>query len=125
MLQEKSRGGYEETIRFCDYWTTHFLESLYFQELNEEEKWFTSYIILNFVESMFIYFNLPPNKWSKDSLEKWCFVILPQKVSASENFFKAIPPVLTKFFSFLQNEGVIINDLNLKLGLFLLKEKLK
>ena len=125
MLNEKSSGRYEDTIKFCDYWTIQFLKSEYCKELNEEEIWLCPYIILNFVESMYIYFNLTPKEWCKDPLEKWCFSILPNKVYASKSFFNAIPTVLIKFFSFLHDEGVIINDLNLKLGLFLLKEKLK
>ena len=125
MLNEKSSGRYEDTIKFCDYWTIQFLKSEYCKELNEEEMWLCPYIILNFVESMYSYFNLTPNEWCKDPLEEWCFTILPKKVFASKSFFNAIPPVLIKFFSFLHDEGVIINDLNLKMGLFLLKEKLK
>ena len=48
-----------------------------------------------------------------------------QKISDIESFFNAINPVLSKLFSFLHDKQVITNDLNLKMGLFLLKEKLK
>lgn len=125
MPNEKSGGRYEDTIRFCDDWTIQFLSSQYCKNLDEEQQWLCPYIILNFVESMYIYFNLIPKEWNKTALEQWCFSILPKKVYASESFFDAIPPVLTKFFSFLHEKQVITNDLNLKMGLFLLKEKLK
>ncbi len=125
MPDEKSVGRYEETIKFCDDWTMQFLSSQYCKNLDEEQQWLCPYIILNFVESMYIYFDLTPKEWNKKDLEQWCFSILPNKVYASESFFDAIPPVLTKFFSFLHEKQVITNDLNLKMGLFLLKEKLK
>jgi len=125
MPEDKTSGRYEETINFCDDWTIQFLSSQYCTELDEEQQWLCPYIILNFVESMYIYFNLTPKEWNKKALEQWCLTILPNKVYASESFFEAIPPVLTKFFSFLHDKQVITNDLNLKMGLFLLKKKLK
>jgi len=124
-MEKKSSGRFEETINFCDDWTIQFLSSQYCKDLDEEQQWLCPYIILNFVESMYIYFNLTPKEWNKTALEQWCLSILPKKVYASESFFKAIPPILTKFFSFLHEKKVITNDLNLKMGLFLLKEKLK
>ena len=125
MPEDKTSGRYEETINFCDDWTIQFLSSQYCTELDEEQQWLCPYIILNFVECMYIYFDLTPKEWNKKALERWCFSILPNKVYASESFFEAIPPVLTKFFSFLHEKQVITNDLNLKMGLFLLKDKLK
>ena len=125
MLDDKISGRYEETIKFCDDWTLQFLSSQYCKDLDEEEQWLCPYIILNFVESMYIYFNLTPKEWNKTALEQWCLSILPKKVYASDSFFNAINPVLSKFFSFLHDKQVIINDLNLKMGLFLLKERLK
>lgn len=125
MPDNKTISRYEETIKFCDDWTLHFQSSQYCKDLDEEQQWLCPYIILNFVECMYIYFDLIPKEWNKKALEQWCFSILPNKVYASESFFEAIPPVLTKFFSFLHEKQVITNDLNLKMGLFLLKEKLK
>lgn len=125
MPDDKTSGRYEETFKFCDDWTIKFLNSPYCKDLDEEQRWLCPYIVLNFVESMYIYFNLIPKEWNKETLEKWCFSILPNKVYANESFFDAISPVLTKFFSFLHDKQVITNDLNLKMGLFLLKDKLK
>ena len=125
MPDDKTSSRYEETIKFCDDWTKQFLTSQYYEDLDEEQQWLCPYIILNFVECMYIYFHLTPKEWNKEALEQWCLSILPKKVYASESFFNAIPPVLTKFFSFLHDKQVIANDLNLKMGLFLLKEKLK
>ena len=125
MPDDKTSGRYEETIKFCDDWTIKFLNSPYCKDFDEEQRWLCPYIILNFVESMYIYFDLIPKEWNKEALEQWCFSILPNKVYANESFFDAISPVLTKFFSFLHDKQVITNDLNLNMGLFLLKDKLK
>ncbi len=125
MLQEKSREKFEDVIKFCDHWTIQFLNSEYTKDLDDEQLWLCPYIILNFVENMYVYFNLAPKEWNKKALEEWCMFILPKKVSASNSFFNAIPPILSKFFSFLHDERVIMNDLNLKMGLFIVKEKIK
>jgi hypothetical protein len=124
MLQEKSRENLEEIIKFCDYWTIQFLNSKYSKELDEEQLWQCPYILLNFVENMYIYYNLTPKEWNKEALEEWFIFILPKKVSVHKSFFKAIPPILSKYFSFLRDNRVIKNDLNLKMGLFKIKEKI-
>jgi len=124
MLPEKSREKLDEVIKFCDYWTIQFLNSKYSKDLDEEQLWHCPYIILNFVENMYIYFDLTPKEWNNEALEEWFIFILLKKVSASKSFFKAIPPILSKFFSFLRDNRVIKNDLNLKMGLFTVKEKI-
>ncbi|TFG07503.1 MAG: hypothetical protein EU539_04830 [Promethearchaeota archaeon] len=124
MLHEETNVKYKEIIRFCDYWTMQFLNSNHAEELNEEQRWFFPCIVLNFVESMHVYFGLTPKEWSKEYLEKWYFSILPNKVHGSKSFYDAIEPVLSKFFSFIHENGIMINDLSLKMGLFLLKKKL-
>jgi len=125
MLQEKSRDSLKDIIKLCDYWTIQFLNSKYSKEFDEEQFFHCPYIILNFMENMYVYFSLTPKEWNKEALEEWFIFILPKKVSVNKSFFKIIPPILSKFFSFLQDNQIIKNDLNLKMGLFKVKEKIK
>jgi hypothetical protein len=124
LLQEKPREDLEKVIKLCDYWTIQFLNSKYCKELDEEQLWQCPYIILNFIESMCIHFDLTPNEWNKEALEEWFIFILPKKVSVDKSFFRAIPPILSKFFSFLYDNRVIKNDINLKMGLFTIKQRI-
>jgi len=107
----------DDIVRVCDDWLVEFLNSDYAKLLTSEQMWESTYIIPSFVESMYKYYHLIPAEWSEQALENYCLYILPAKASADESFFKAIVPVMFKFFAFLDNKNVIENTLELMLKL--------
>jgi len=107
----------EDIVRVCDDWLVEFLNSDYAKLLTAEQMWESTYMIPSFVESMYKYYDLIPADWSEEALENYCLYILPAKASADEAFFKAITPVLFKFFAFLDDKNVIQNALELMLKL--------
>ena len=107
----------EDIVRVCDDWLVEFLNSDYAKLLNAEQMWESTYMIPSFVECMYKYYNLIPADWSEEALENFCLYILPAKASADESFFKAITPVMFKFFAFLDDKNVIKNALELMLKL--------
>ena len=107
----------EDIIRVCDDWLIEFLNSDYSKLLTAEHMWEATYVIPSFVESMYKYYNLIPAEWTEEALENFCLYILPVKASADDSFFKAITPVMFKFFAFLDDKNVIKNALELMLKL--------
>ncbi len=107
----------EDIVRVCDDWLIEFLNSEHAKLLTTEQLWESTYLIPSFVENMYKYYNLIPGEWNEEALENFCLFILPAKASADESFFKAITPVLFKFFAFLDDRNVIQNTLELMLKL--------
>jgi hypothetical protein len=62
---------------------------------------------------MYSYHGLSPEEWDEDELEECCLDILPRKISADESYFKSIAPVLSAFFAFVEEKGLLRNGLNL------------
>lgn len=73
--------------------------------LTQAEQEESSFIIEVFAEMMFNYFELEPSNWNPKALEECCLDLLPRKVSAGNEFYDAVEPVLTAFFNFLQEIG--------------------
>ena len=107
----------EDIVRVCDDWLVEFLNSDQAKLFTAEQMWESTYMIPSFVESMYKYYNLIPGEWSEEALENYCLYILPAKASADESFFRAITPVMFKFFNFLDDKNVIQNALELMLKL--------
>ncbi len=114
----------EDIIRVCDDWLIEFLNSEHAKLLTTEQLWESMYLIPSFVESMYKYYNLIPGKWNEEALENFCLFILPAKASADESFFKAITPVLFKFFAFLDDRNVLQNTLELMLKIRDIEEEI-
>ena len=114
----------EDIVRVCDDWLVEFLNSDYAKLLTAEQMWESTYMIPSFVESMYKYYSLIPADWSEEALENYCLYILPAKASADESFFKAITPILFKFFAFLDDKNVIQNALELMLKLRDIKDEI-
>ena len=55
------------------------------------------------------YLAIAPSEWYCGAVEECCTEILPRKVSAEISFFEAIAPVLSAFFTFLEDQSLLGN----------------
>ena len=102
----------EELENICDKvnnWGIEFSKSKYYEELTEEQKRHSEGIVMFFTEYMYNYNLLLPEEWDEDSTEECCLYLLPRKVSAEIAFFKAVSPVLSAFFNFLEEKKYLKN----------------
>ena len=108
MMEEYSDEKLEEILDKVYEWYVKFSKSRYFEELTEEQKQESESVIMCVTEFMYSYHGLPPDQWDEDTLEECCLYTLPRKVTAEDSFFESIAPVLSAFFTFL-NENNILN----------------
>lgn len=85
-------------------WIGIFIMSEEISSLNEEEEIYSSYIISSFAEYMYFYLGKSPKTWDVEDLKYVCLSLLPRHFCARMDIFEAIGPVLSSFFSFLENE---------------------
>src|SRR5206468_2534685 len=50
---------------------------------------------------------IAPHEWDCAAVQECCTEILPRKVSAETSFFEAIAPVLSAFFTFLEDQSLL------------------
>jgi hypothetical protein len=98
-----------QILKKSNKWTEEFLNSKYSKDLPIEEKNESGFIIECFFEYLYTYFLKTPKQIDVAYLEEICLYLFPKNVSAEELFFKAMIPILTNFFIFLENKGIIYN----------------
>jgi len=81
--------------------------------LTEEQRDESGFITDVFAEAMYNYYLQTPGEWKNSALEEVCLDVMPRKVSAGAEFFSNVQPVLTAFFAFLQQHGIITNGTTL------------
>ena len=79
------------------------------QALTSEQREESGFITEVFAELMYSYHLQGPREWRVTALEEICLDVMPRKVSAGDEFYANVQPVLTAFFDFLQQQGVISN----------------
>jgi hypothetical protein len=90
-----------------------FSESEYYGRLTDEQKMESEFVVMSFVEYMYTYHDLKPLEWDEKGVEDCCLYTLPRKISAGESYFKAVAPVLSAFFDFLGEKGLLSNAADL------------
>jgi hypothetical protein len=117
---EYSEKYLEKLLDRTEKLTESFLKSEYSKNLNTKELEFTNGIIIEFTEAMYAYHLQNIENWTPYALECTCLDIFPRKVCAITDYFKATYPVLTVYFSYLNNRGVLTMDqtTNLKMKLY-------
>ena len=124
MMEEYSEKKLEEILNRVYKWSIEFSKSRFFRKLTEVEKREAEFIITSFAEYMYVYHGLPPEKWNEKALEECCLYTLPRKISAGESYFKSISPVLSAFFTFLDEKNLLKNALKLKRKVRKIRERI-
>ena len=109
MVEEYSDEKLEEILDRVYEWGVEFSRSKYFEELTEEQKQESEFVVMSFTEYMYSYHGLSPEEWDEDGLKECCLYTLPRKVTADESYFESIAPVLSVFFAFLSEKNLLKN----------------
>jgi hypothetical protein len=113
MVEEYSEEEKEKILNKVYEWGVAFSESKYFEELTEEQKRESEFVVMSFTEYMYSYEGLSPEEWDEEGLEDCCLYTLPGKISAGNSYFRSIAPVLSAFFSFVEEKRLLRNASNL------------
>jgi uncharacterized protein YecA (UPF0149 family) len=92
-------------------WVAEFSKSKHFDQLSEDQKQESEFILNTFAEYMYSYHSSSPEGWDEGDLEECCLETLPRKISADDAYFKSIAPVLSAFFAFAQEKKLLKNAL--------------
>jgi len=99
----------EEILERAYAWGAEWSQTPAFEALSTEEKDEAEYVTQSFAEYMYTYHDVTPEEWNVQDMEACCLETLPRKISADENYFRAIAPVLASFFRFLGETGRLCN----------------
>jgi hypothetical protein len=111
MEEEHSEDDLDKIRDTVSTWGVAFSESTYFEDLTEEQKRESEFIILSFTDYMYTHHGLSPEEWDDEDseLEECCLYTLPQTITADKSYFRSIAPVLSAFFSFVKEQGLLRN----------------
>jgi hypothetical protein len=109
MVEEYSDDEFNETLHKINKWGIAFSESKYFENLTDEQKQESEFVLMSFADYMYSYHGLLPEEWNETELEECCLDTLPRKITADESYYRSIAPVLSAFFNFLGKEGLLKN----------------
>ncbi|WIV65886.1 hypothetical protein [Natrialbaceae archaeon AArc-T1-2] len=101
--------SFEDVRATVGEWGVEFDASAYAGRLSDEEWEQSDLIVTTFTELAYEYEDSPPAAWNVDVLERVCTELYPAKISAGEEFFANVAPVLEAFFAFLDDRGYLEN----------------
>jgi hypothetical protein len=87
-------------------WGEGFCASSFFKNLSDEERQKFEDIAFFFTEMMFNCLGFTPQQWDEGSMEECCVYLFPEKISEGPEFFRCIVPVLSAFFSYLEEQNL-------------------
>ncbi len=109
-MDEYSDDVLEKCVeRAIAYWKD-FARSDYFSRLTEREKEKSRSIVESFADKMYSYHLATVEKWNVPDMEDVCIDVIPRKMTAEDEFFEAIGPVLSAYFQYLGTRGGILPD---------------
>src|SRR6266487_977703 len=109
MSDEYSEKQLSEILATVDEWSEAFAKSPEFARLSDSQRRKARAITEFFARYTYEYLLLSPCEWDCAAVEECCTEILPRKMSAGPSFFEAIAPVLSAFFTFLEDQSLLGN----------------
>ncbi len=109
MSDEYSEDQLRAVLATADEWYEAFAKGPAFARLNDSHQRKAGAITEFFARYAYEYLGLSPRKWDRGAVVECCTEILPRKVSAEVSYFEAVAPVLSAFFSFLEDESLLPN----------------
>jgi len=85
-------------------WGAGFSKSPYYRNMSAQEREESAFMIEVFTELMRIYYHQNPHQWDADHVKECCVFQYPRKIAAEPEHFRCIVPVLTAFFSYLDEK---------------------
>src|SRR6266571_340545 len=109
MSHEYSEKQLDAILATVGAWSDAFAQSPEFGRLSGSQQRKASAITEFFTKYTYEYLLLSPCEWDCAAVEESCTEILARKVSAERSFFEAIAPVLSAFFTFLEDQSLLRN----------------
>src|SRR5437870_5160176 len=109
MSDDYSEEQLSAILATVDAWFEAFAKSPEFARLSDSQRRKAGAITEFFAKYTYEYLAIAPNEWNCAAVEECCTEILPRKVSAGPSFFEAIAPVLSAFFTFLEDQSLLGN----------------
>ncbi len=109
MSDEYSEKQLSAILATVDAWSEAFAKSPAFARLSDSQRRKARAITEFFAKYTYEYLVIAPDEWDCAAVEECCTGILPRKVSAETSFFEAIAPVLSAFFTFLEDQSLLRN----------------
>jgi len=109
MSDEYSEKQLDAILATVGAWSDAFAQSPEFARLSDSQQRKAGAITEFFTKYTYEYLVLSPCEWDCAAVEECCTEILPRKVSAETSFFEAIAPVLSAFFTFLEDQSLLGN----------------
>lgn len=104
-----SEEEFQTALTIVGGWNEAFVKSLEFASLSDSHQRETWRVTEAFARHAYEYLGLRPAEWDRRAVVECCTNILPRKISAEAAFFKAIAPVLSAFFGFLESQSFLPN----------------
>ncbi|MCD6456914.1 MAG: hypothetical protein J7K81_09050 [Methanophagales archaeon] len=109
--EEDDPGKVQEYIQnLLDDLGPEFFRTEHFNRLPDDQKRHAQFVIDSFAEYMYLYHDEKPDEWTADGVEECCTDTLVRKISADEAFYTSLYPVLSAFFTFCEEKGLINNS---------------
>ncbi len=109
MSEEYSEQQARAVRATAEAWYEVFAQSPAFARLNDSEQRKAGAIIAFFARHAYDALGVAPEAWDRGAVVDCCTEILPRKVSAERSFFEAVAPVLSAFFTFLEDQSLLPN----------------
>ncbi|MBF0461435.1 MAG: hypothetical protein HQL87_08565 [Magnetococcales bacterium] len=90
-------------------WYGAFACSDHFMSLTESEMDEAEFIVVHFAEFMYIDNGLAPKQWNMAGMKVCCTESLPREIASGPEYFKSVVPVLSAFFRFLEETGLLLS----------------
>jgi hypothetical protein len=86
-----------------------FATTAHFKNLTASQQNEAGFVIESFAEYAYEYGGALPEDWSASVVAHCCKETLVRKISAEDEYYESVAPVLSAFFLFCQEKGVIRN----------------
>lgn len=106
MSDEYSEEQFKAVLETIHAWFDAFAKSPEFARLRDSHQRKAGAITEFFARYAYEYLGVIPGEWDRRAVVECCTEILPRKVSAEPSFFEAVAPVLSAFFSFLEEHSL-------------------
>ncbi len=98
---------YSELMNLADEIIPMFLNSDFCSKWGKNRMDLACYFIQSFIDLSYSYHLSKPFQWDTDLVEGICLDLFPRKLSTNAMDFKHVSPILTAFFKWAQQEGII------------------
>ncbi|MGD9152290.1 MAG: DUF1186 domain-containing protein [Gammaproteobacteria bacterium] len=103
----------DESMQLISEWYKYYgdlyLKSDESKNLSNKEREEAPFVLSCFCDFCYSYFLRKPGQWTPPAVIEVCLNIIPAKVTADINFYKAITPVLVSFMNWAENNA-LLND---------------